>query len=407
MLDFVLQCGLMIPQPPVQEMPAVSRNYAGPRPKWIWRNIIFFTLTTLASVIGVPLYLAKFGLQSYHIWLTVFYILATGLSITVGYHRLFAHATFKTNPAVECILLFFGAAAFQESVLDWASQHREHHQYVDTDQDPYSIKKGFFYAHIGWVMFWDHEFHHDMVRDLQKRPYIAHQHKYINLWTLVSGILVPLFIGVLHGDILGALLIPICFRIVFVQHGTFFINSICHTFGTATYDIHSTAKDHWLVAILTNGEGYHNFHHRFPSDYRNGVRWYHWDPSKWIIATLNKLGLAWDLRKVSDFRIIEARIKAEKLKAHEQMLEAKVKGDLYFEKIYADLEVQYKLLINNLAAWEKRSKQYGESVYSRIQQGSQTLSDFTKKKASAAERCFQRQRRAWQILLRTSTKLAA
>jgi stearoyl-CoA desaturase (Delta-9 desaturase) len=391
----------MISEPPVQEAPAPVQTYTGPRPKWLWRNIIFFALTTIISVIGVPWHIMTYGFQPFHLWLTVFFILATGLSITIGYHRLFAHATFKTNPVIECLLLFFGAGAFQQSVLDWASQHREHHQYVDTNLDPYNIKRGFFYAHIGWVMFWDHDFHHDIVKDLVKKPYIQHQHKYINLWALAAGVLLPMGIGCLYGDPLGTFIFAVCFRIVFVQHGTFFINSICHTFGTATYDIHSTAKDHWIVAIVTNGEGYHNFHHRFPSDYRNGVRWYHWDPSKWIIALLGRLGLAWDIRKVSDFRIIEARIKAEQLRVHEKMLE--VKEPARVQKLHSELEAQYQALILHLASWEKWSKEYRESVCVSLQKGSQNIAE----KVNTAKREFQCQYRNWQSLLKSNSKFLA
>ena len=89
------------------------------------------------------------------VWLlTVFYTFATGMSITVGYHRLFAHRAFKAHPVLQFLVLFFGAGAFEMSALGWASQHRTHHKYVDTERDPYNIKQGFFYAHIGWMLFW-------------------------------------------------------------------------------------------------------------------------------------------------------------------------------------------------------------------------------------------------------------
>ena len=95
-------------------------------------------------------------------------------------------------------------------------------------------------------------------------------------------------------------------RLVVVLHSSFFVNSFAHTFGKKTYDHDKSARDNWLGALLTNGEGFHNFHHRFPMDYRNGVRWYHWDPSKWCISLLSKLGLAWDLKRTSDQRIANA-----------------------------------------------------------------------------------------------------
>jgi stearoyl-CoA desaturase (delta-9 desaturase) len=102
----------------------------------------------------------------------------------------------------------------------------------------------------------------------------------------------------------------VCLRIVIVLHSTFFVNSFAHTFGTRPYAPGESARDNWLGAILTNGEGFHNFHHRFPADYRNGVRRYDWDPSKWCIYLMSKVGLAWNLRKASDHRIAEAAIAA-------------------------------------------------------------------------------------------------
>ena len=98
------------------------------------------------------------------------------------------------------------------------------------------------------------------------------------------------------GHPLGGFIMAVCLRIIVVLHSSFFINSFAHTFGTQPYDKSNSARDNWLCALLTNGEGFHNFHHRFPSDYRNGYRWYHWDPSKWLIFALSKVGLAWDLQ---------------------------------------------------------------------------------------------------------------
>jgi stearoyl-CoA desaturase (delta-9 desaturase) len=108
------------------------------------------------------------------------------------------------------------------------------------------------------------------------------------------------------GHPLGGLIMAVALRIIVVLHSSFFINSWAHTFGTRPHDGATSARDNWIAALLTNGEGFHNFHHRFPNDYRNGWRWYHWDPSKWLIFALSKCGLAWDLRKTPDRRIAEA-----------------------------------------------------------------------------------------------------
>ena len=124
-----------------------------------------------------------------------------------------------------------------------------------------------------------------------------------------------MILGVWAGHALGAFILCVCFRTVFVHHGSWCINSVCHTFGKKTYDARSSARDHWLVALITFGEGYHNFHHRFPNDYRNGIKWYHWDPSKWILFLFEKLGLVWKVKRASESRILEAKLKAAEIES--------------------------------------------------------------------------------------------
>lgn len=116
----------------------------------------------------------------------------------------------------------------------------------------------------------------------------------------------PLLIGAWIGGWIYALLFPVAARIFLVLNAAFFINSVAHTFGDQSYDQGVSARDHWLAVLLTNGEGYHNFHHRFPRDYRNGVRWFHWDPTKWLIWSLSRVGLTSDLNRTPADTIIRA-----------------------------------------------------------------------------------------------------
>ena len=276
-----------------------------------WPVIAFFAVTTAGALIGAPFYIRHFGISLSEILFFSFYVAATSFAITVGYHRLFAHRAFKTNKFIEFLILFFGAAAFEQSALTWSSGHRDHHRFVDTERDPYSIKKGFWYAHIGWMTLWKQWPDYHNVPDLLKNKLVRHQHDHYVLWGAISGILLPVLLGSLSGHALGALVFSVCVRLTVVYHGTFCINSVCHTFGKRTYDIHATARDHWLVAFFTNGEGHHNFHHRFPNDYRNGVKWYHWDPSKWLIAFWAGLGLASGLRRTPDEIIQRVKQAAE------------------------------------------------------------------------------------------------
>ena len=319
-------------------------------------NLFFFAATGL-PVLVLPFYIYHFGISPAALALFLFYAPATALAITIGYHRLFAHVTYKAHPLVQFLLLFFGAAAFEQSALKWASQHRDHHFYVDTDRDPYNIKKGFWYAHIGWLVFWKHWINYDNVRDLQENRLLVHQHRYYLLWAITSGILTPLAIGALAGDPWGVFLMGICLRITFVYHATFCINSICHMLGKTTYDLKTSARDHWFVALLTFGEGYHNFHHRFPSDYRNGIRWYHWDPSKWLIRTLSFFRLARHLKRVSPFRILHARLSAENQKASLEFSKQIARHPLAAQ-IREAVCLKYAELLGKLAAFETAAAEY-------------------------------------------------
>ncbi len=280
-----------------------------PRRKIIWVNLLFFTLTAAGSIASIA-YFFTHGISYFGAALFFAYVILTGMSITVGYHRLFSHRSFRAHPVVRFLALFFGAAAFEQSALDWSSQHRDHHRYVDTLQDPYNIRRGFFYAHIGWLLFWKHTIDHENAKDLLADRLVMAQHRRYHLWAIGAGILLPLALGALAGHLAEAALFAVVARLALVHHATFCINSVCHMFGKPTYDPKASARDHWLVAFLTNGEGYHSFHHRFPVDYRNGIRWYHWDPSKWLIRSLAWLGLVWDLKKTDAGRILQARLVA-------------------------------------------------------------------------------------------------
>jgi stearoyl-CoA desaturase (delta-9 desaturase) len=272
-----------------------------------WAGVAFLVFTAGIGFIAAPLYIFWYGVSFSEIALFVFFNVATMMAITVGYHRLYAHAAFKAHPLLQFFILMFGAAAFEQSALRWASLHRTHHRFVDTEKDPYNIKRGFFYAHIGWIISGKPTVDFQNTADLQKNSLVMFQHKYYQRLALLVGLILPLGIGYLSGHILGAALLAMGARLALVHHSTFFINSFAHTFGTSDYDPDSSAKDNWFGAVLTNGEGYHNYHHRFPSDYRNGIRWHHWDPTKWMIWGLSKAGLISGLLRTPAQAILEAK----------------------------------------------------------------------------------------------------
>ena len=274
--------------------------------------------TALIALVGVPIYIFQFGIDLFQIAMFFIYLCFTMMSITVGYHRLFSHISFKAKWPVRLFTLIFGACAFENSCLDWASDHRRHHKHVDHDDDPYDISKGFFWAHIGWLLFkLNPEPPMDNVNDLRKDKLVMWQHKYVHWIGLVVGLIFPAIIGYawnswmglnpMHGALGGFLMAGVA-RVVVAQHCTFFINSLCHTVGRQPYSTKHSARDSAVMAFLTFGEGYHNYHHEFQHDYRNGVKPWQWDPSKWTIWTLSKLGLADGLRRVPDAKILLAEM---------------------------------------------------------------------------------------------------
>lgn len=318
-----------------------------------WGSLFFFIVLHAAAFIGAPWYVLTHGIAPDEAVLFAVYAIGTVLAIGVGYHRLFSHVAFKASPIVRFVVLFFGAATFEQSALKWSSQHRRHHLHVDTELDPYNIKSGFWYAHMGWILFWKHPVSYDNVRDLQKSRLIMHQHDHYQLWALGAGIGIPLAIGAAFGHVLGAFFLSVALRMTLVFHVTFFINSYAHTFGTATYDHNSSARDHWLGAVLTNGEGYHNFHHRFPSDYRNGLHWYAWDPSKWVIWALSRAGLAKQLNRTPPFQILKARLQADRDRAG-AALQNGAKEDP--SQALSALGFEHEKILQSAAEWESAVK---------------------------------------------------
>ncbi|MFW0083266.1 MAG: acyl-CoA desaturase, partial [Coxiella-like endosymbiont] len=273
-----------------------------------WSNTLFIILTTIGGIAGTQI-LIVFGLIRWPTWiLAAGMFIVCGLSVTAGYHRLAAHRSYRAIWPVRFFFALFGAAAFEGSVLEWVTDHRNHHRYTDTNQDPYNIKKGFWYAHIGWLFTLDpskRDFSN--VQDLLTDPIYRFQHRFFPVIAVIMGFGLPMAIGALWGDPLGGLIVAGTLRIAFLHQSTFFINSLCHMFGKRTYK-GSSAKDNWVTALLTFGEGFHNFHHQFPIDYRNGVRFFHFDPTKWLIYLLSRIGFASDLKRVERCRMIKYRL---------------------------------------------------------------------------------------------------
>lgn len=275
-----------------------------------WTNGLFIIGYHIALAIGLPFYFASQTPGWPLIALSALLAFGTSIGITAGYHRLFAHKTYDAHPLVRWTLLFFGTLSTQGSALSWACDHRKHHAHVDTDKDPYAITRGFWYAHILWLFHRQPPMDERLVGDLVKDPVLRFQHRHYAWLMVATNALTFALIGWAVGDFLGAFVIAWWLRLAITHHLTWFINSAAHFWGERTFSQEHTARDNFVLAFLTVGEGYHNYHHTFASDYRNGHRWYHFDPGKWVIWTLSRVGLTHGLKR-SDRWAIQRKLVQE------------------------------------------------------------------------------------------------
>jgi stearoyl-CoA desaturase (delta-9 desaturase) len=263
---------------------------------------------------------------------------------------------------VRLFFALFGAMAMQHSILVWGSQHRTHHRYVDdVDKDPYSAKRGFWFSHMGWILRDYPSGRNDFTnaKDLERDPIVMFQHRYYLPLTLAMNIGLPLALGWAVGDMWGVFLLGGLLRLVINHHFTWFINSLAHMWGSQPYTDENTARDNPVLAFLTYGEGYHNFHHIFQNDYRNGVKWWHFDPTKWLIAAMSWVGLASNLKRVPDLWIQRAQL-AMQFKRMELALEKRRGrfGDEQIERARARVAEEYAAFKKALEEWAKVRDQW-------------------------------------------------
>jgi len=243
-------------------------------------------------------------------WAVIYYFM-TGLGITAGYHRLWSHKAFKAKLPLRVFLLMMGARAVQGSLRWWARDHRAHHRYTDTDKDPYDANRGFLYSHMGWMMVKQDpaKIGRASIEDLNADEWIRWQHKYYVYLAVFWGVVFPTLVaGLLWGDWKGGYFFAGVLRLVWVHHSTFMVNSLAHFWGLAPFADEHTPRDSFLTALVTLGEGYHNFHHEFPHDYRNAIKFYQYDPTKWFITVCYYLGQAYDLKMFSENVILKGQV---------------------------------------------------------------------------------------------------
>ncbi|TXS96574.1 acyl-CoA desaturase [Parahaliea maris] len=313
-------------------------------------NVAIFVGLPLAALILVPLWGIYHGYDSFQwLWALAFLYL-NGMSITGGYHRLWAHKSFDAHPALKWFFALWGAGALQNSILIWSSDHRRHHRHVDDDHlDPYSASRGLWFSHMGWMLrqYKNHEPDFSNARDLQRDPIVMFQHNHYVALTVFMNVGLPLLLGIWHGDVIGTVLLVGLLRLIVNHHVTFFINSLAHYWGSRPYTETNSARDNGFLAFLTYGEGYHNYHHIFQKDYRNGIRWYQWDPTKWMINLCSRLGLASNLSRVPNFKIQRAILDTQFERARRKLARADNS-----EPLLASLEREYQLFTESVNQWK-------------------------------------------------------
>lgn len=365
------------------------------KPKIILLNTLVFSITGLVTAIGVPAYALIHGFDYLQVGAMIIGIVICEISITAGYHRLWSHRSYQAHWLVRLLFALGGTFATQNSILHWSSDHRRHHHHVDDNlKDPYSARMGLWYSHIGWMLR-DYgttpDDGYDNCQDLKKDKVVMWQHRYYLPLVLGLNFGIPIALGLWHGDLPGMLLLLGVARLAISHHLTFFINSLAHRWGSQPYSDTNTSRDNGLIALLTMGEGYHNYHHMFQRDYRNGIRWWQFDPTKWLIRSLAWLGLAKNLYRTPLERIETAR--ARMLLAVTSRKLARLPDS---EILIHRVQLEYEILLKKINAFAKAKKQWMEANKASIieKYDINALQEKTEKLRSV----FLQQKREWLML---------
>jgi len=263
--------------------------------------ILIPTFATILSIFWSWLYGIK--IVDLEMFLGMYAI--TTIGITAGYHRLFTHRSFQTNKVIKVLLVIMGSMAVQGPILFWVATHRRHHLISDRPEDPHSpvreekgfmsILKGFWHAHIGWMLNHEPENWVKYVPDLLRDKLVFQLNQWYFYWILL-GLLIPAILdglltyswqGLVSGLLWGGLV-----RIFIVHNVTWSINSLCHLFGFRAYETEDQSRNNMICGLLAFGEGWHNNHHAFPNSARHGLKWWQIDVTYYLIDALAKIGLA-------------------------------------------------------------------------------------------------------------------
>ncbi|XP_071953130.1 stearoyl-CoA desaturase 5-like [Antedon mediterranea] len=276
----------------------------------VWLNVIIMALIHVAAVYGLSL-IGQCELMTL-MWSTFLWFW-TEVGVTAGSHRLWAHRSYKAKWPLRLLLAVLTLTAHQNSIFEWSRDHRVHHKFSETDADPHNAKRGFFFSHVGWLLVKKHP---DVIKsgqkidlsDLTNDPIVKYQHKYYFVMMPLFCFIIPSLVSTLWGDtVWNGYFVAGVLRYVLSLNCTWLVNSAAHIWGNRPYDENINPAENIFVAGLTVGEGWHNYHHTFPQDYRAGELGWRVNPTTIFLDFMAKLGLAYDLKTVSP-AVIKARI---------------------------------------------------------------------------------------------------
>jgi stearoyl-CoA desaturase (delta-9 desaturase) len=285
------------------------------------RSITAYKTVVLLIVI-IPLLATAFAI--WQLWaravhwsdlvlLAAMYLLV-GLGVTVGFHRMLTHRSFQPHPIVKCVLLILGTMSLEDSALQWAATHIKHHALSDHDGDPHSPLDGLFHAHIGWIFNGREADPNRYCPHLMKDRLVVFVSRTYLLWSLL-GLVIPFALGGWTGLLWGGLV-----RIFLNHHVTWSVNSVCHTFGKREFETADRSHNEWLVGLLSFGEGWHNNHHAFPRSAFHGLHWWQFDLAGYVIWSLERVGLARDVYRVSPARLARRSLRQASSVRHSQTI---------------------------------------------------------------------------------------
>jgi stearoyl-CoA desaturase (delta-9 desaturase) len=269
----------------------------------VWFNIFTISFVHVLGAMGLvaAVYCKWYTLLSY-----CFFYYFSGLGVTAGAHRLWAHKTYKARLPLKIILMLFNCAAFQNDIYQWARDHRLHHKYSETDADPHNAKRGFFFAHMGWLMMKKHpqvliKGKNVDMSDLRNDPVVMFQKRHYLKLSLVMAVIIPTFIPTYFWNESPVIAFLFCgaFRYVSTLHITWLVNSAAHMWGYRPYDKTINPAENLFVSLSAIGEGFHNYHHTFPYDYSTSEWGPYFNVTTMTLDFCSLLGLVYDRKQVS------------------------------------------------------------------------------------------------------------